>query len=157
MSGQLSLPQIFKKAQAAQLIPTHSKEHKALNKAVAFLLAKDMLIIYTVEKPGFQSMICQFNPCYQLPRCNHFTRVAFPMLAAEVKADIELEIANNLHFFSTTSDMWTSVAGDPYLSFTCHFINPQWELKSVCLSTQYLPEDHTAANIKESLEETMHQ
>lgn len=53
--------------------------------------------------------------------------------------------------------MRTFGAGDPYLSFTCHFSDPQWKLKSVCLSTQYLLEDHTAVNIEESLEETMHQ
>ena len=42
------------------------------------------------------------------------------------------------------------------MSFTYHFIDPYWELKSYCLSTQYLPEDHTAHNIKEALSETLH-
>ena len=152
-SLQSKLPQLFKHAQA---IPTTSREHKELTKAIALCLAKDMLPIYTVEKPGFKSMIHQFNPRYQLPGRMHFNRVALPALASDVTADIERELASNLCFFSGTTDLWTSGAGDPYLSFTCHFIDPYWELKSYCLSTQYLPEDHTAHNIKEALSETLH-
>jgi len=56
----------------------------------------------------------------------HFNRVALPALASDVTADIEKELASNLCFFSGTTDLWTSRAGDPYLSFTCHFINPYW-------------------------------
>ena len=90
-------------------------------------------------------MIHQFNPQYQLPGRMHFNQVALPALASDVTADIEREIASNLCFFSGTTDLWTSGAGDSYLlSCTCHFIDPYWELKSYCLSTQDLLEDHTA-------------
>jgi len=53
--------------------------------------------------------------------------------------------------------MWTSAAGDPYITFTCHAINQQWELKSYCSQTHYLPQNYTALNIKEVLLETLQQ
>ena len=56
--------------------------------------------------------------------------------------------------FSATTDLWTSVAGDPLITLTCHFIDHSWELKSVCLQTHYIPEDH---DISEVLAETLQQ
>ena len=114
-----------------------------------------MLPISTVDKPGFKAMLRNFNPQYQLPSRNHFTKVSTPELVAETKGCIEKEIVDgNMEYFSATTDLWTSAAGDPYITFTCHFINQHWELKSYCLQTHYLPQDHNATNIKEVLTET---
>ena len=38
-----------------------------------------------------------------------------------------------------------------------HHFSQQWELKSYCLQTHYLPQDHTAVNIKDVLLETVHE
>ena len=62
------------------------KRAQRATKAIALCLAKDMLPIYTVEKPGFKSMIHQFNPRYQLPGRMHFNWVALPALASDVTA-----------------------------------------------------------------------
>ena len=72
-----------------------------------------MLLIYTVEKPGFKSMIHQFLPRYELPGIMHFNWVALPALASDVTADIEREVASKLCFFAGTADVWTSGTGDP--------------------------------------------
>ena len=77
---------------------------------------------------------------------------------AETKGCTEKEIVDgNMEYFSATTDLWTSAAGDPYnfITFTCHFINQHWELKPHCLQTHYLPQDHNATNIKEVLTETL--
>ena len=91
----------------------HRESTKELTKAIALCLAKDMLLIYTVEKPGFKSMIHHLNPRYQLPGRMHFNRVALPALASDVTADIEREVASKLCFFAGTADVWTSGTGDP--------------------------------------------
>ena len=60
-----------------------------------------------------------------------------------------------LHYFSTTIYLWTSASGDPYITMTCHLIDSNWEMKSYCLQSHYLPEDRTAAvNISEVLSKT---
>ena len=115
-----------------------------------------MLPIFTVDKPGFQAMLHKFNPNYHLPSHNHFTKVSIPQLVSETRAAIESQLATgNLSYYSTTTDMWSSAAGDPYITLTCHAINQQWELKSYCLQKHYLPQHHTAVNIKEVLTETL--
>ena len=67
-----------------QPLSSSSKEHKALTNSVAYCLARDMLPLSTVDKPGFRAMIYQFNPCYQLPIRKHFTKVAIPALVNDV-------------------------------------------------------------------------
>ena len=42
-----------------------------------------------------------------------------------------------------------------YLSYTIYYIDQEWTLQSHCLQTLYLPEDHTASNLAEGLEETL--
>ena len=101
-----------------------SHEYKDLTKSVTYCLAKDMLPISTVDKPDFKAMLRKFNPRYQLPNRNHFTKVSIPELVAETKGYIEKEIVNGeVEYFSATTDLWTSAAGDPYITFTCHFID----------------------------------
>ena len=44
---------------------------------------------------------------------------------------------------------------EPYISFTVHYIDDAWALRSRCLQTLLIPEDHTAENIAESLQSTL--
>ena len=75
-----------------KLFSSSSQEYNKLTKSVKYCLAKDMLPISTVDKPGFKAMLRNFNPRYQLPNHNHFTKVSIPELVAETKGCIEKEI-----------------------------------------------------------------
>lgn len=48
---------------------------------------------------------------------------------------------------SLTSDGWSSLAKDSYVSLTAHYIDNDWNLVTRCLKTQYHPEAHTAENL----------
>ena len=37
--------------------------------------------------------------------------------------------------FAVTSDFWTSITHVPFMSFTVHFIDEDWILRSYCLDT----------------------
>ena len=80
-----------------------------------------MLPLSTVDKPGFRAMLHQFNPHYQLPTRKHFTKVTVSVLVTEVEDKIEQQIkSKELIYFSATTDLWTSAAGDPYITFLAH-------------------------------------
>ena len=139
-----------------KLYSSSSHKYKDLTKSVTYCQAKYMLPISTVDKPGFKAMLRKFNPRYQLPNCSHFTKVSIPELVAETKGYIEKEIVDGeVEYFSATTDLCTSAAKDPYITFTCNFIDQHWELKSYCLQMHYLPQDHNATNIKEVLTEIL--
>ena len=67
-----------------KLLLMSSREHKQLTKSVANCLAKDMLPLSTVDKPGFRAKLYKFNPRFQLPTRKHFTKVAIPSLVSQV-------------------------------------------------------------------------
>ena len=131
-----------------------NKRYKELNEAVAYFICKDGLPIYTVEKPGFRSMIKKLDSRYEIPSRAHFSRSIIPDLYTSTKQKVTQEIAG-LKFFAATTDMWSSIGMIPYMSFTLHFINEEWQLKSFVLSTSYLPKNHTAEVLAEALEEVM--
>ena len=43
------------------------------------------------------------------------------------------------------------------MSYTIHYIDANWNLQSVSLGTQYLPEDHTSPVLAEAMESTLQQ
>ena len=54
---------------------------------------------------------------------------------ASLKEKVRKELAS-VSFFSSTTDLWSSIGMKPYISFTVHFIDSQWVLQSRCLQTQ---------------------
>ena len=99
-----------------------NKRYKELNEAVAYFICKDGLPIYTVEKPGFRSMVKKLDSRYEIPSRAHFSRSIIPDLYTSTKQKVTQEIAG-LKFFAATTDMWSSIGMIPYMSFTLHFIN----------------------------------
>ena len=117
-----------------------------------YWLAKDSHPEYSVEKAGFKHMLKTFNPRYECPSRNYFSRTTIPKLFAETYDRIKHTLSSTeFGFFSATTNLWTSCARDPYLSYTVHYISLEWELRSLCLCTLYVVEDHTGENLKESL------
>ena len=96
-------------------------------------------------------MLKVFNPRYECPSHNYFSRIAIPKLFAKTYGKIKHTLSSSeVGYFSATTDLWTSCARDPFLSYTLHYISPDRELKSICLCTHYTVEDHTGENLKVS-------
>ena len=68
-------------------------------------------------------MISKLNPRYKLPLRKHFSQQEIPRLCNQVKETVVNPKLNQIHFFSGTTDLWTSKAMHPYLSYTVHFID----------------------------------
>lgn len=113
-----------------------------------------MLPINTVENEGFKQLIKVMDPRYRLPGHKHFSQTALPKLYRECREAVENEL-QTVSFFATTSDMWSSRTSEPYLSLTAHYIDQDWNLKSKCLQTAYLPDDHTGEVIALGLSEVL--
>lgn len=117
--------------------------------SVAKYIARDMVPIYTVEKPEFINMLKVLNPRYVLPSRKYFAIVALPRLYNSTCEKIAREL-EGVSFYSATTDLWSSRTIQPYLSLTVHFID-NWTLQSVCLQTSYFPDDHKGEIIVQGL------
>ena len=131
-----------------------SKKWKELTDAITQFIAKDGLPVYTVQKDGFKSMIKRFDPKYEIPSQSHFSRTAIPALYTATKEKVAKQ-QSGISFFASTTDIWSSIGMKPYISFTVHFINDNWDIQSLSLSTHFLPEDHTAPVIAEALQASL--
>ena len=99
----------------------NSREHKDLIKSVTHFLAKDMVPAYTIVKTGFGAMLEKFNPCYDLPSRNYFSRVAISSLYSKAQSSLQQKIDDwHFTFFAGTTDLSSSITNKPYLSYTIH-------------------------------------
>lgn len=127
---------------------------KAITDAVAMYIAKDMVPIYTVEKPGFIHLLKVLDPRYVLPSRKYFSDVALPQLYNSTHQMIAAEL-DGVSFYSATTDLWSSRVMQPYLSLTLHFINDDWTLRSVCLQTAYFHDEHKGEIIAQGLKDAL--
>jgi hypothetical protein len=148
---QQTISQSFERVQKYE---RKGKRWRELTDSVTYFLAKGMLPLNTVEKPGFKKMISSFDNRYEVPSRTYFSRTAIPALYDVVRSNVQLEITK-VHYYSSTTDLWSSVGLCPYISFTIHYIDDQWNLRSRCLQTQFLPQDHTGENLADAFTSTL--
>ena len=86
-----------------------------------------MLPVYTIEKEGFANLLKQFDLQYELPSRKYFSKTVFPKLYESTRESV-LQSIKNLKFYSATTDVWSSINGDPYMNYTIHYITEEWEL-----------------------------
>ena len=126
--------------------PTDSAKHKAITTKITVLLVKQMLPPLLVESQEWIDLLQELNSQYVCPSRKQFSDTEIPSLYTKVKSVVmnDLKSASGL---SCTTDGWSSVTSDPFLSLTVHFLTPSYQLRSYCLRTIYLPESHTGENI----------
>ena len=114
-----------------------------------------MLPAYIVKKSGFKQMLNKFNPHYDVSSRNV---VAIPALYSEIKGKIHQKINDQQFvYYAGTTDLWSSITSEPYLSYTIHFIDKNWNICSKCLQTHYIPEGHNDINLQEVITSSLDQ
>ena len=71
---------------------------------------------------------------------------------AKVHDNVESEL-QGIKYYSATTDLWSNKGLLPYISYTIHWLDDEWDYKTRCLETFYLPSDHTATNIADALKD----
>ncbi|KAI4468599.1 dna replication-related element factor isoform a [Holotrichia oblita] len=129
--------------------PMNKTIEEKITNSLAYFIATDMMPYSIVEKEGFQ-FVRNLNPQYKLPSRKTITYQKIPQLYNNTVEIIKNILKNRLHM-AVTTDFWTSVAMESYMSVTIHFLSDDWELYSATLACQKMDTDHTAANIQEQL------
>lgn len=129
-----------------------SKRHAEITQAITEFIAKDMMPISIVTKPGFTTLVSTMDKRYRIPSATHFSQVAIPELYKNCRQRVAKEL-KTVEFFATTTDLWSSRTSEPYQSLTVHYIDEDLNLKARCLQAAYFPDDHTGENIASGLRE----
>ena len=134
--------------------PTRAK--RIITELIALMVAKDLLPAAIVEGEGFKRLLSYLEPGYIIPLAVHVMDIVRRKFAV-AKEKLERILSANESKYAITTDIWTSVSNDAYISLTLHFIDNSWELKSYTLVTYSFPEQHTGDNIVEKLKEVINE
>jgi len=100
-----------------------------------------------VEDEAFKQMVSYLELGYKFPSRFFFTG----MLQEKYNALLEkiATIVADVDFVCITTDTWTSLATDSYLTATVHYVSDDWVLKSIILGTMFLDDRHTGENLSQ--------
>ena len=128
-----------------------AKPSEQITSIVVEVIYEDLLPVSTVEHLGFRKLLKFLAPNYVVPT-RHTVQARLKAMFDEMKEMVISHLSSDaVEFLSLTTDLWTSIAQDGYIGVTAHFIDLEWEMKSIILTVEEMDERHTAANISERL------
>jgi hypothetical protein len=125
-----------------------------LNMLMLRWVVTDALPFTVYESESFKDILLFFNSSVAL-----WSRVTARNVLLEVFSSMKKQVKEYLQAvrskISLTSDMWTSLAGEPYIGLTCHWIDAFWKLHSMVVDIHHLPHPHDAEHITEAITKTL--
>ena len=123
---------------------------ETITSLITKMVALDMMPVYMVEGKGFRNLMDFLEPEYKVP--SHQTIMQrINKMYGEVKGVVEKGL-NDVSDVAITTDAWTSLATESYVTVTVHYITKEWLMKSAVLDTSELDELHSAENLAIRLE-----
>ena len=140
-------------ASNAPLTPGN-KRHEAITDAITYFLCKDNVPFNAVSRSGFQKLLNVLEPRYKMPNKTMFSKKKVAKLYDATKEAVVRDL-NNVDFFASTTDMWSSHGLTPYMGYTLHWIDSEWNLRFRNLGTKFVPEDHTAEQLGKAMKDML--
>lgn len=98
-----------------------------------------------VEDGAFREFVRFLEPQYKVP-CRKTVTDRLESVKAEPTKVVKDEMATS-SAVSVTTDIWSSLSNEPYISFTASYITEDWQLVSRSLANKPKEIRHTQANI----------
>ena len=93
-----------------------------------------------VANAGFLAYSRALNPDYKVP-CPATVAKYVKALYNELKPKVLEEMSGQQ--VALTTDLWTSMATDSYITITCHFVSDSWEMRNVAVATRPFDTQHS--------------
>ena len=125
-----------------------SRRAERISGLLAKMIAGDMLPMSVVEGTGLRNLISFLEPTYTVP-CRQTMTVRLEKMYREA-ASLR-EILSSADKVAITTDAWTALTTESYVTVTVHFFS-DWVLQSAILQTRSMTERHTAENMAHVLQ-----
>ena len=122
-----------------------SSEQSQKNELLVNLIIEESLPFSFTKSKALKAFIKSFDPRYVLPESKTIKDLVKKRFGREFEI-IKNSLRNNSSMVHVTMDIWTWVAKDPYMFFTCHFIDKEWKLQSLLLQIPHFPHPHESPN-----------
>ena len=131
--------------------PCPDSRQEKITSLIVDMLVANMLPMALVESDEFRILFAYIEPQYK-PPCRQTMTARIDASAAKRRKEMKDELAT-MTAVAVTTDIWTSIANDPYISLTASYLTPSWELRTPTLANTLMDERHTLPNITMRLAE----
>ena len=104
-----------------------------ITRLIAKMIAPADLPFSFVEAEGFRDLMSYIEPDYQVP-CRKTITTRIEEFFEEQKRDVRKRL-EKAEAVSLTTDCWTSLTQDGYMTVTAHYVDENWAHKSAVLDT----------------------
>ena len=131
--------------------PCNDSRQEKITSLLVKCLVANMLPLSLVDNAEFRELLSFMETNYTVP-CRQTVTARLDSMKAELSTVVssELQCANAVH---VTTDIWSSITNEPYISVTAAFISDDWKMVTCTLANAAMEERHTQANISARLHE----
>jgi hypothetical protein len=130
--------------------PLSLSKTQMIDKQLMTMIVKEYQPFQLAEDVEFKKFTKMLNPGYSLPSRKTLSESLLPKIFNEVQVKVKQKIEKTPAVCLTT-DGWTSINNESFISITMHYIDENFELSSHLLECLKWNESHTAQNLKQLL------
>ncbi|KAM6977795.1 zinc finger BED domain-containing protein 4 [Aplochiton taeniatus] len=135
----------------------HDPRQVLVSEAIAKMIVRDLQPASMAENLGFRELLQLLEPRYTPEPRRYFHSQLFPAYAyqAQLASRQALSLAQAL---SLSLDLWRGIPGTNagYLGVTCHFLTPDWQMRSSLLACLPLAGECSGSHVLTEFEEVCH-
>ncbi|KAL2921565.1 Zinc finger BED domain-containing protein RICESLEEPER 1 [Bienertia sinuspersici] len=117
---------------------------------LAVAIVRHDLPFQFVEYDGIRKCLTYLNPAVKVISRNTIKADILKMYKRE-KEKIKEELTMVSGRIALTSDCWTSITTDGYISLTAHFVDNRWCLQKRILNFHFIPPPHTGVHLSDQV------
>uniref|UniRef100_A0A803L3A7 Uncharacterized protein n=1 Tax=Chenopodium quinoa TaxID=63459 RepID=A0A803L3A7_CHEQI len=123
-------------------------DYDIVREMLSIAVVKHDLPFQFAEYSAVRKLINYINPDVKLVSRNTLKADVLKMFKRE-KDKLKEELSVVKGRISLTSDCWTSITTDGYMSLTAHFVDNQWNLQKKIPNFRFLPPPHTGVHMSD--------
>ena len=131
-------------------ITPHAKDSNKMKRVISAtgdFIVQSLQPISIVDDTSFRNLLATADRKIDLPHRTHFSTKVIPEKYVAIRSKVEKQLSG-VEYCTITSDLWTaSYQNRSYISLTAHFVDSEFSLKSFCLDTIEVVQDHSAQSI----------
>ena len=135
-----------------QIWDINNSKAQKIHYKIAEMIALDCQPISVVEDIGFNRLLKQMCPNYNIPSRKFFSEKIIPSINKSLKEKVNKIIMESENI-SLTTDIWTNNANSSFISLTGHCIDSTFNRNDVILRVKPFPGSHTGRHICETIQE----
>jgi len=117
-------------------------KQEKISDALAKFVAENMLPMAIVESDSLRQLMELLEPQYKV-LCRQTMTSRLGGMTTKMTTTLATHLATEVQHIAVTTDTWTSISNDAYLSFTASYIDSDWMMKTPVLATVPMHERHT--------------